>query len=97
MSSRILTATLVVLAAIVPIAVAASPLRSGDRIAVNVFNHPELAVVAGTIDADGASSGTYIGVYLRNGGTVVNGAAVGSAATIEGTSDGVRIDSYSTG
>jgi polysaccharide export outer membrane protein len=53
MASRIVTTVLVVLAAIAPVAVAASPLRAGDRIAVNVFNHPELAVVAGTIDAEG--------------------------------------------
>jgi protein involved in polysaccharide export with SLBB domain len=53
MASRIVTVGIAVLLAIVPAIAAASPLRAGDRVAVTVFNHPELAVLAGTIDADG--------------------------------------------
>jgi protein involved in polysaccharide export with SLBB domain len=36
-----------------PIALTASPLRAGDKVAVSIFNHPELAVASGTIDAEG--------------------------------------------
>jgi polysaccharide export outer membrane protein len=36
-----------------PALVSASPLRSGDHVAVTIFNHPDLTVPAGTIDADG--------------------------------------------
>jgi protein involved in polysaccharide export with SLBB domain len=53
MESRIRAAALAVIASIVPVAVSASPLRAGDHVAVSVFNHPELSVTAGTIDADG--------------------------------------------
>jgi protein involved in polysaccharide export with SLBB domain len=37
----------------IPGLAAASPLRSGDRIAVTIFNHPDLTIPQGTIDADG--------------------------------------------
>jgi len=53
MASRIVTAGIAVLLAIVPAIAVASPLRAGDRVAVTVFNHPELALAAATIDADG--------------------------------------------
>jgi protein involved in polysaccharide export with SLBB domain len=53
MESRISAALLAVFASIVPVAVSASPLRAGDHIAVSVFNHPELSVTSGTIDAEG--------------------------------------------
>jgi polysaccharide export outer membrane protein len=37
----------------IPVLAAASPLRSGDRVAVTIFNHPDLTIPQGTIDADG--------------------------------------------
>src|ERR1700761_1561795 len=36
-----------------PIALSASPLRAGDHVQVSVFNHPELSLSQGTVDADG--------------------------------------------
>jgi protein involved in polysaccharide export with SLBB domain len=37
----------------IPVLVAAAPLRSGDRVGVTIFNHPDLTIPQGTIDADG--------------------------------------------
>jgi hypothetical protein len=52
----------------------------------------------GTITANGDTSvNTVIGVFLENGGTVVNGLAAGSTATIQGNSDGVLIDGGAVG
>lgn len=61
MASRLVAATVALALAFLPLAAAASPLRAGDRVAVSVFNHPELAVAAGTIDADGLLAMPLIG------------------------------------
>ena len=53
MESRISAAVLAAIAVLVPALASASPLRAGDHVAVTVFNHPELSVTAGTIDAEG--------------------------------------------
>ena len=53
MVSRIVAAAAALAIAIVPAIAGASPLRAGDHVAVTVFNHPELTIASGTIDADG--------------------------------------------
>jgi polysaccharide export outer membrane protein len=53
MSRRVAVVIAALLAAMIPIVAAASPLRSGDHVMVSVFNHPELAIASGTIDAQG--------------------------------------------
>jgi len=79
MESRIRTAALAVIVAIIPVSAVASPLRAGDHVAVNVFNHPELTVTAGTIDADGDLAMPLIG------NIAIAGAEPDAAATLIGS------------
>jgi protein involved in polysaccharide export with SLBB domain len=53
MVSRVVAVCTAIVVAIIPAMAAASPLRSGDRVMVTVFNHPELAIASATIDGDG--------------------------------------------
>jgi polysaccharide export outer membrane protein len=44
-----------------PISALAAPLRDGDHIAVTIFNHPDMSVAAGTVDADGMLAMPLVG------------------------------------
>lgn len=53
MVRRIAAIVAAIVVSVVPVYGSASPLRSGDRIAITIFNHPDLTIPQGTIDADG--------------------------------------------